>query len=71
MDKHRDATCPRCGAEPGEMCVTISGNAASASHLARYLPDGSYRTRTLLEPYRKAPGKPNPPGDLSRGDGRA
>ena len=43
-----------CSAQPGEPCLTISGRLTYQSHLARYLPAGSFRERHLYKPYKSA-----------------
>jgi len=35
VDPATDKECPRCGAKPGEVCVTPSGNPAAKTHAAR------------------------------------
>ncbi len=34
-DPATENECPRCGAKPGEVCVTPSGNPAAKTHAAR------------------------------------
>jgi hypothetical protein len=35
VDPAMENECSRCGAKPGEVCVTPSGNPASKTHAAR------------------------------------
>ena len=35
VDVATENECPRCGAKPGEVCVTPSGNPAAKTHAAR------------------------------------
>ncbi len=35
VDSATDNECPRCGAKPGEVCVTPNGNPAAKTHAAR------------------------------------
>lgn len=35
VDPATENECPRCGAKPGEVCLTPSGNPAAKTHSAR------------------------------------
>ncbi len=35
VDPATENECPRCGAQPGEVCITPSGNPAAKTHTAR------------------------------------
>jgi hypothetical protein len=35
VDPAMDNSCSKCGAKPGEICVTPSGNPAAKTHAAR------------------------------------